>query len=168
MDTHKLTCFYRRVCCPNQKCAAVIIYRDLPSHDERCLYKIVDCENKCGERIQRQHLDRHKEQCEYQQVKCPYYDLGCKSEILRKQYIDHLKDESFKHSIFFIEGQKKKNREIDELKCELMSMRQCYDVEIQAMFMELNRVKEDMVLVKNKTGIQTTTHHQFGNQVKNG
>lgn len=47
-------------------------------------------------------------------------------------------------------------------------MRQCYDVEIQAMFMELNRVKEDMVLVKNKTGIQTTTHHQFGNQVKNG
>ena len=34
-----------------------------------------------------------------------------------------------------------------------MSMRQCYDVEIQAMFMELNRVKEDMILVKNKTGI---------------
>ena len=47
-----------------------------------------------------------------------------------------------------------------------MSMRQNYDVEIQAMFMELNRVKEDMVIIKNKTGIHTT-HHQFGNQGKN-
>ena len=35
-------------------------------------------------------------------------------------------------------------------------MRQNYDVEIQAMFMELNRVKEDMQLVKNKTGIQSS------------
>jgi hypothetical protein len=35
------------------------------------------------------------------------------------------------------------------------------------MFMELNRVKEDMVVIKNKTGIHTT-HHQFGNQGKNG
>lgn len=72
-----------------------------------------------------------------------------------------MKFESFGHSIYFIEGQKKKNREIDELKGELMHMRQNYDVEIQAMFMELNRVKEDMVLVKNKTGI-TSTHSKQG------
>lgn len=32
-------------------------------------------------------------------------------------------------------------------------MRQSYDVEIQAMFMELNRVKDDMHLIKQKTGI---------------
>jgi len=32
-------------------------------------------------------------------------------------------EESFNHSIIFIEGQKKKNREIDELKTEMMSMR---------------------------------------------
>ena len=48
METHKLTCFFRKVHCPNQKCSAVIIYKDLPSHDERCLYKVVDCENRCG------------------------------------------------------------------------------------------------------------------------
>jgi hypothetical protein len=68
-------------------------------------------------------LDRHKESCEYQLVKCPYYDLGCKVEILRKDYVPHLMEESFHHSIIFIEGQKKKNREIDELKGDIMSMR---------------------------------------------
>lgn len=55
--------------------------------------------------------------------------------------------------MIFIEGQKKKNREIDELKSEIINLRQNYDVEIQAMFLELNRVKEDMILVKNKTGL---------------
>jgi hypothetical protein len=56
--------------------------------------------------------------------------LGCKFEILRKDYGAHLKEESFKHSIVFIEGQKRKNKEIDELKFELINMRQNYDVEI--------------------------------------
>lgn len=56
-------------------------------------------------------------------VKCAYFELGCKNEVLRKDYIDHLKMEGFNHSIYFIEGQKRKNREIDDLKGELMNMR---------------------------------------------
>jgi hypothetical protein len=66
-------------------------------------------------------------------------------------------EESFRHSIIFIEGQKKKNREIDELKGDMMNMRQSYDLEMQAMFMELNRVKEDIVHIKSKTGIASNT-----------
>jgi hypothetical protein len=113
----------------------------------------VDCENRCGQRILRLHLLLHRDQCEFQLVKCPYYELGCKIEILRKDYVEHLKEESFNHSILFIEGQKRKNREIDELKTELTGMRQNYDVEIQSMFMELNRVKEEINFIKVKTGI---------------
>ena len=79
--------------------------------------------------------------CEFQLVKCPYYDLGCKIEILRKDYKNHLNEESFNHSIIFIEGQKKKNKEIDELKTEISNLRKDYDVEIKTMFLELNRVK---------------------------
>ena len=79
--------------------------------------------------------------CEFQLVKCPYYDLGCKIEILRKDYKNHLNEESFNHSIIFIEGQKKKNKEIDELKAEISNLRKDYDVEIKTMFLELNRVK---------------------------
>lgn len=89
-------------------------------------------------------MDKHKDICEYQQIHCPYYDMGCNTEVLRKDALDHLHEHAFAHSIIFIEGQKKKNKEIDELKQELVSLRQCYDVEIQAMFLELNRLKEDV------------------------
>jgi hypothetical protein len=57
--------------------------------------------------------------------------------------------------MIFIEGQKKKNREIDELKYEFINLRQNYDVEIQAMFLELNRMKEEVTVIKTKTGIST-------------
>ena len=95
-------------------------------------------------------MDKHKEVCEFQLVKCPYYDLGCKIEILRKDYKAHLQEEGFNHSIIFIEGQKKKNREIDELKHEIFSLRKEYDVEIKTMFMELNRVKDEISQMKYK------------------
>ena len=82
-------------------------------------------------------------------MKCPYYDLGCKIEILRKDNKSHLEEESFNHSIIFIEGQKKKNKEIDELKSEIVNLRKDYEVEIKAMYLELNRVKEDIGLIKH-------------------
>ena len=81
-------------------------------------------------------------------MKCPYYDLGCKIEILRKDYKSHLLEEGFNHSMIFIEGQKKKNREIDELKSEIYSLRKEYDVEIKTMFMELNRVKDELSFLR--------------------
>jgi len=52
-----------------------------------------------------------------------------------------LLEESFNHSIIFIEGQKRKNLEIDELKSDIANLRKDYDVEIKTMFLELNRVK---------------------------
>ena len=67
-----------------------------------------------------------------------------------------MQEEGFNHSLIFIEGQKKKNREIDELKYDIVHLRQNYDVEIQAMFLELNRVKEDIQVIKTKTGIHNT------------
>jgi hypothetical protein len=32
------------------------MFKDSNLHDERCLFKIVDCENKCGAKVQRQNL----------------------------------------------------------------------------------------------------------------
>jgi len=62
------------------------MFKNLDTHDERCLFKIVECDNKCGTRVLRQNIQQNKDVCEYQLVKCPYYDLGCKIEILRKDY----------------------------------------------------------------------------------
>lgn len=69
--------------------------------------------------------------------------------MLRKDYKNHLHEESFNHSIIFIEGQKRKNKEIEELKGEICNLRKDYDVEIKTMFLELNRVKLDMAHLKS-------------------
>lgn len=144
VEAHRSVCPFRKVVCQNSGCNASIVYKDLAAHDERCLYKIIECENKCGTKVQRQNLDRHRAICEFQLVKCPYYDLGCKIETLRKDYKNHLLEEAFNHSIIFIEGQKRKNKAIDELKVEIGHLRKDYDVEIKTMFLELNRVKHEM------------------------
>ena len=104
LESHRMNCIYRRIMSPNNKCASVIMFKNLETHDERCLFKIVECDNKCSTRILRQNMQQHKDVCEYQLVRCPYYDLGCKIEILRKDYREHLIDENFNHSIIFIEG----------------------------------------------------------------
>jgi len=67
---------------------------------------------------------------------------------LRKDYKNHLLEEFFNHSIIFIEGQKRKNLEIDELKNDIANLRKDYDVEIKTMFLELNRVKNQFYYFK--------------------
>lgn len=47
-------------------------------------------------------------------------------------------EEGFNHSVIFIEGQKRKNKEIDELKTEIRSLRQDYNSEVQWMYNEVN------------------------------
>lgn len=56
--------------------------------------------------------------------------------------------------MIFIEGQKKKNREIDELKNEIINLKKDYEVEIQMMFFEINRVKEEINSIKGNKGQQ--------------
>ena len=53
----------------------------------------------------------------------------------------------------FVEGQKRVNQENDELKRELLSLRKDYDVEIKAMFLELNRVKEELSNLKQSSDL---------------
>lgn len=84
-------------------------------------------------------------------MKCAYFDLGCKIEVLRRNYTDHLKEESFSHSILFIEGQKVKNREIDELKVDIQTLKRDYDVEIKSMYLELSKLKDEMSHIRTKS-----------------
>jgi hypothetical protein len=34
----------------------LLMYKDINSHDESCLFKIIDCENKCGTKAQRSNM----------------------------------------------------------------------------------------------------------------
>ena len=58
--------------------------------------------------------------------------------------MQHLNEANFNHSIIFIEGQKKKNKEIEELKSEIHTLRKDYDSEMQWMYVEMNNMKEEM------------------------
>lgn len=53
----------------------------------------------------------------------------------------------------FVEGQKRINQDNDELKRELISLRKDYDVEIKAMFLELNRVKDELSQIRQNSDI---------------
>lgn len=137
VESHKQQCGYKKVMCQHKNCMALLMVKDVEAHDERCLFKVVECENKCGTKTLRQNMQTHKDQCEFQLVKCPYYELGCKIEVLRKDFKVHLMEESFNHSLIFIRGQQAKNTEIDSLKTEMQNLRKDYDCEVQWMFLEL-------------------------------
>jgi len=44
---------------------------------------------------------------------------------------------------------------MDELKHDFVNLSKNYDIEIQAMFFELSRMKEEVSVIKSKTGINT-------------
>ena len=72
--------------------------------------------------------------------------------MLRKNYREHLsQEEAFSHAILFIEGQKKKNKEIDELKNEISTLKKDYNLEIKSMFYEMNKMKEEIASLKSKS-----------------
>jgi len=59
-------------------------------------------------------------------------------------------EENFNHSIVFIEGQKKKNKEIEDLQTEISSLRKDYDSEMQWMYVEMQMMKAEMKKLRNK------------------
>ena len=92
--------------------------------------------------------------------------MGCTIEILRKDYREHLIEENFNHSIIFIEGQKKKNREIEDLQTEIQSLRKDYDSEMQWMYVEMQKMKTEMKkLLKgdNDAANESKNNHPFDN-----
>ena len=61
-----------------------------------------------------------------------------------------------------LKAKRENNTEIDELKKELLNLRKDYDVEIKAMFLELNRVKDELSQLK-----ETNDKNDKGNKNSN-
>jgi hypothetical protein len=78
--------------------------------------------------------------------------MGCHTEILRKDYLEHLKQEAFKHSVEFIEGQNKKNEQIDNLKEEIKSMKAECELKFEELFRYIRnrqRTEENKLAANN-------------------
>lgn len=90
--------------------------KDLQAHDDVCPLKIVSCKNNWGVIWERLELEQHYQLWELEPIQWTYYEFGWEKEIIRKNFDQHLKDFVFEHSLFFVNGQRRKNKEIDELK----------------------------------------------------
>lgn len=146
MKDHLAQCPFRITKCTNDGCTKKIAFKDRQKHDGECRHKQISCRNNCGAIFERKFEDEHFEDCELQLIRCPYYEMGCKTEILRKEYLTHLQSEAFSHSVQFIDGQNKKNEEIISLKTELANVVTNFNNKFDELFKALNvskKVEED-------------------------
>lgn len=66
--------------CRNAGCGKVFSRKWATKHDAVCPHKLLACERECGENVKRAHMREHLQlSCELRTVRCPCYDLGCKT-----------------------------------------------------------------------------------------
>ena len=125
-DSHKASCGFNEVDCPNVGCTERVIkaflgdhlkstcprrmtacdvcqdliaYEDLPTHPGGCPKAEIECTNSgCSVRIFRDQLSAHKSVCPEEDIPCPYSTSGCSVRILRKDKQQHLQEEMELHS----------------------------------------------------------------------
>lgn len=138
MPDHLAQCPFRVTKCTNVGCEVKIAFKDTQKHDAECKFKQISCRNNCGSTFERKFEDEHFDVCELQMIRCPYYEMGCKTEILRRENLTHLQSEAFNHSLLFIEGQNKKNEEINSLKTEMNKMKYDFTAKFDELFRLVN------------------------------
>ena len=68
------------------------------SHYEECPAYPLTCPNRCGASgIMRKDINNHRSKCPKELVECPFAEAGCKIEVRRHQFDDHLESNQQKH-----------------------------------------------------------------------
>lgn len=66
--------------CGNEGCGKIYSRKWSAKHDSACPHKILPCERECGENAKRLLMKDHLDNlCGLRTVRCPCYDLGCKT-----------------------------------------------------------------------------------------
>ena len=123
---HLKCCQYESVECENSGCDSTVQRQHLKSHMEAgCPYRNVNCQycdlsgkhwfiagNHKGEcpkvplpcpngcevgTVLRKDVNMHREICNLEVIECEYYDMGCKSKIVRKDIEDHNRENVNEH-----------------------------------------------------------------------
>ena len=82
--------------CYCQYCASVV-EKD-GQHMEKCSKFLIPCPNICGkDKIPREEIDSHKDECRLEMVCCEYYDVGCKTTLVREEMPAHYRDAMGEH-----------------------------------------------------------------------
>ena len=82
-------------------------YRAITMHYEVCDSYPVDCPKGCKKLVKRRNLAAHKFECAMEEVECPFSRYGCYAPVKRKDFEDHLKQETHEHLSLFTDCFKK-------------------------------------------------------------
>ena len=63
----------------------------------------MDCPKGCEKLVKRRNLATHKYECAMEEMECPFARYGCYAPIKRKDFEDHLKQETHEHLSLFMD-----------------------------------------------------------------
>jgi homogentisate solanesyltransferase len=116
-DLHRQNCDFRQVCCKNEGCGAVFSAIRLVNHDFTCPFKVLPCDQVCGERVVRYEMEKHCSTiCKMRLVDCPFYNFGCESAFPFISLEKHCGEHVQQHLICVLRSVQKQGYFNDELK----------------------------------------------------
>ncbi|CAH8361961.1 unnamed protein product [Eruca vesicaria subsp. sativa] len=111
---HGLDCGYREMNCGNEGCNAVFCAKQRESHDSVCPFKMVTCEQSCGESIMRREMDRHCiTVCPMKLVNCAFRAVGCLVDVRQCEIQRHGLDSLREHLVCVLKSIYKEASEDD-------------------------------------------------------
>ena len=150
--THSEVCPLQPLTCA--KCMADLVRKELVSHNQSCPKRIVPCGychqgipydelqvhvkevcgeypegcpkkcNKDAEQLKRKDLIMHAEICPLEPVMCPYYEVGCETEVVRKELSSHMESYTTQHLAKVTEAHEKQSIMLKKQRAELMEARE--------------------------------------------
>lgn len=116
-ELHRENCDFRSVCCENEGCGAVFSAIRRVNHDFTCPFKVLPCDQECGERVVRYEMEKHCSTiCTMRLVNCPFYNVGCESAFPCISLEKHCSDFVQQHLICVLRSVQRQGYFNDELK----------------------------------------------------
>jgi hypothetical protein len=102
MNDHEKGCQFQKLSC--KSCDVRLRRKDYQYHEQYiCPEKTVSCPENCGQHMARKNYTKHlEEECPNSKITCQFSSMGCKSEVSRKSYQDHLKDDNIRHQTLML------------------------------------------------------------------
>lgn len=102
-NEHLKVCRFKKEKCPY--CEKLFKLNEHEEHFKECPKIEIDCPQKCGQKIVREHMDNHiLNNCLYSEVACPYTKYGCQdTKILKKDFDEKMKKDIDKHMLLAVE-----------------------------------------------------------------
>ncbi len=118
--------------CPNRKVHCELCNEEgkisviVGEHIQTCPNFILECPNKCNEKVKRKDVEEHRNECPLEIVDCSFKEAGCEERLLRKDILEHEASSMQSHlrlTMTTMATVKRENKELkrshDELKGDL-------------------------------------------------